>query len=446
MTGVALRVAFTGSSSMESTAPLPARLAAELGLSAGEWIALGVRGSGLAHWGRPATWPSDLRPEAIVMLLPGANDGAPSAERVLAADRALRAHAPVVIWLPPFPYPEGSRVRGQGARMREALARAHVVRVEPPVRLASSDWAPDGVHLTRAGYRAYAEQVAPSLAQALALRAPSVPRPGAPPNTPAITAPSPAPAPAAWPSSVMGTLITGRGARLPLTSTDALWMARALTGEGGREPDALAITSTMLRRWALLWDANQRTFRTLTDLVVGRFRSATPYDGDAGEVALRGYSQPVAVQWRAQGSADARARRARIRSLAWDAIDPVRRQAILRLFTGRAALSAHAAVHFAERSVVERRLREHPDWQLVPVAGALNVFVSAPQSRALREPRVIGADQAPPPERAPGVTSTLPTQGSSASTALIAGAAAAAIAGALLLALHRSGGPDAALA
>ena len=445
MSSAVLRVAFTGSSSMESTAPLPALLAGELGLGEGEWIALGVRGSGLAHWGRPATWPSDLRPEAIVMLLPGANDGAPSAERVTAADRALRAHAPVVIWLPPFPYPEGSRVRGHDARMREALAAARVVRVELPIRLSASAWAADRVHLTRAGYRAYAAEVAPSLAQALALRAPSMPAIMPPASTPApaITPPSPA---LVRPGTQIGTLITGRGAHLPLTSTDALWMARALTGEGGREPDALAITSTMLRRWALLWDASQRTFRTLTDLVVGRLRGATPYDGDEGEVELRGYSQPGAVQWRTQGSADARGRRARIRSLAWDAIDPVRRQAILRLFTGRAALTAQTAVHFAERSLVERRLREHTDWQIVPVPGALNVFVSAPQSRSMREPRVLGADPwlAPPPS--PGVAIALPARPASTSTAVIAGAAAAAIAAALLLALHRSGGPDAVTA
>ena len=62
--------------------------------------------------------------------------------------------------------------------------------------------------------------------------------------------------------------------------------------------NAYAIASTMVRRWALLRDADPRSpFRSRTDLVVGRVVGPTPTTARA-EVALRGYSQPVPVRWR----------------------------------------------------------------------------------------------------------------------------------------------------
>ena len=363
------RVVFCGSSSVEPTSPLPPALAAELGL-AGDWRALGVRSSRLRDWTTPP-WPAGLTADAIVVLLTG-NDAHPRADAVARVDQALHRHAPVVVWLPPLPYPSDSRVAGQDQRMRAALAEAHVARVATSVRLASSDWGHDRVHLTRGGYRSYAHQVAPALRAALAVRQPA--------ERPA--------------SANLGTLVTPGGAHLPLTSTDALWMARAVSGEGGGEADAQAITSTMLRRLALLWDSGNRHFHSLADLVVGRFQGPTPYDGDSGVVALRGYSQPVAVQWRSERGAHA-AHRREIRTLSWDAIEPWRRQAVLRLMTGRAAFTAPAAVHFAAPSLVESRLRENSDWQGVSVPGAVNAFASTGASRGAGEPHVIGADQAP---------------------------------------------------
>lgn len=401
-----VRVAFAGSSSVAPGSPLPAALAAELGLGADDWIALGRRSARLRDWTRPVwpVWPAGLRADAIVVLLTG-NDSHPSADEVTEVDRALRGRAPVVVWLPPLPYPAGSSVAGRDRRMRAALAEARVARVTTTVVLEAAHWGRDQAHLTAAGYRAYARQVRSALRQALDARAAppptAPPSPATPPPPPALPPtprpemtppPSPAVPSLPGPSGSIGTLITVRGTRLSLTSTDALWMARALAGEGGGEADAYAVTSTMLRRWAMLWDGGTRSFGSLTDLVVGRFRGASPYEGDTGEVVLRGYSQPVAVQWRTK-TGDRAERRRRIRSLAWDAIEPWRRQAVLRLFTGRAALTAPGAVHFAERSLVESRLRTNPGWQIVPVPGGANVFVSVSGSRG-REPRVIGADQA----------------------------------------------------
>ena len=362
-----MTIVFAGSSSMAPGSPLPEALARALGVPAGAWIALGRDGARLRDWIEP-TWPEGLRASAIVMLLTG-NDLGPRADDVRAVDQALRARAPIVVWLPPLPYPAGSPVHGRDRRMRDALSLAGVARVELAVALSPGHFAPDRVHLTRGGYDAFARQLAPALRQALGVREALA---SAPP---------------------MGWLVTPRGERLPLTSTDALWMARALEGEGGGEADARAITSTMLRRWALLLDGGERAFGTLTDLVVGRLRGPDPYDAERGEVALRGYSQPVAVQWRAEAG-ERGARRARIRSLAWDAIAPVRRRAGLELVTGRAPLTAAPAIPVAERSVVERRMREFAGWRLVAVPGAANVFVSTESSRRMREPIVLGADRA----------------------------------------------------
>lgn len=160
----------------------------------------------------------------------------------------------------------------------------------------------------------------------------------------------------------------------------------------------------MLRRWALLRDASASSpFRTLTDLVVGRFAGANPYEGEGREVELRGYSQPVAVQWRGSGArAD---RRRRMRTMAWGEIETWRRTAVLRVLTGRVALTAWPAVHFAARNLVERRLSEHPDWRIVDVPGARNVYVSVGRSRRYRDPLVFGADgrrRAPDPSPRPG--------------------------------------------
>lgn len=361
-----VRVVFVGSSSVSASSPLPGALATELGLARGASTAQGRVGSRLALWTRPP-WPAGLTTDAIVVLLTG-NDARPTAASVAAVDHALRERSPIVVWLPPLPYRAGSSAAGRDRRMREAIAAAGVAHLAIDVELAAQHWARDRVHLTRAGYHAYAREVAVALRAALAVE-------------PIATAPAPvADAP-------LGRLVTPQGAELPLLGLDALWMARALAGEGGPGPDAYAITSAMLRRWAMLWDGGERRFGALADLLVGRFRGASPYDADAGEVELRGYSQPIAVQWRTRRGERAERRR-QIRSLGWEAIEPWRREAVLRLFTGQAPLVAPGAVHFAARSLVERQVAIHPGWRVVRVPGAAHAFVSLGASRG-REPHVL---------------------------------------------------------
>ena len=354
-------IVFAGSSSVEPSSPLPGALAAELALRPSQWVARGIRGSRLAQWTRPSL-PSALR--AIVVLLT-ANDPHPTAAEVREVDAALRAFAPIVVWLPPLPYPERSRAAGRDAVMRAALAVAGVVWVDRPIRIEPARWAPDRVHLTAAGYRDYARQVGAELAVRLSIALDRI-----------------------------GYVRTERH-RLPLSSIDAVWLARAIVGEGGAEADAFAIASTMVRRWALLRDADASSpFRTLSDLVVGRFAGADPYDGDGREVVLRGYSQPVAVQWRNSSDAVADARRRRIRELPWDAIEPWRRSAVLQVLTGRLALAARPAVHFAAPDIVAAGLAQHDDWRRVIVEGSQNEFVSTASSRRAAEPAVVGADGA----------------------------------------------------
>jgi len=371
------RVAFAGSSSVEPTSPLPAALALELGLSGGEWVALGRRGSRLSQWIDPEL-PEDLR--AIVVMIV-ANDPRPTASEVREVDAAMRRFAPRVVWLPPPPYPSSSRIAGRDRRMREALAGSGVVWVERAVALEPRHWAPDQIHLTRAGYRAYARQVAPRLWEHLAGSA--SPRAGRP-----------------APRGVIGHVLTSGGLHLTVTSEDAVWLARACVGEGGGEADACAVASTMLRRWAMLRDGSSRSpFGSLADLVVGRFAGADPYEGEGRAVELRGYSQPVAVQWRGPGARAARRRR--VRTMAWADVEPWRRAAVLGVLTGRAALTAWPAVHFAARGLVERRLVELPGWRLVAVPGARNAFVSTARSRRYRDPVVFGADGRRAPSRRP---------------------------------------------
>lgn len=405
------RVAFVGSSAVEPGSLLPGAIARELGLLRPDWETFGVRGSRIAQWTDPEL-PPGLR--ALVVLLT-ANDPRPQASDIRAVDAALRRFAPLVVWLPPMPYVVTSRVAGRNLLMRAALAASGVSWVDVPVVLEPRHWAPDEVHLTRAGYGEYARQVSPMLWGRLAGR----PSPRARPSTPAAAGTS------------IGQVLTSGGLRLTVTSEDALWLARACAGEGGGEADARAVTSTMVRRWTMLRDASSRSpFHTLSDLVVGRFVGDWPYEGEGRAVELRGYSQPVSVQYRGPGSRAAR--RLRYRTMGWVDISLWRRTAVLRVLTGRAALTARSSVHFAARALVERRLPEHPDWGVVSVPGASNVYVSTGHSRSYRDPVVFGADgrRAPrlssPSVRPPRPTSALRSR-SGAGSALLAGAVASVV-------------------
>ena len=245
------RVVFCGSSSVEPTSPLPPALAAELGL-AGDWRALGVRSSRLRDWTTPP-WPAGLTADAIVVLLTG-NDAHPRADAVARVDQALHRHA-------------------LGRRLAPSPAL--------PLRLARGGAGPADARRARGGARrARGDERSPRVERLGA-------RSGAPDarRIPLLRAPGRARAP--YGALACGSRRSARRARPSGRSSPRAartfrsrartrfgWRA-LLTGEGGGEADAQAITSTMLRRLALLWDSGNRHFHSLADLVVGRFQGPT---------------------------------------------------------------------------------------------------------------------------------------------------------------------------
>lgn len=164
---------------------------------------------------------------------------------------------------------------------------------------------------------------------------------------------------------------TSGGLDLELTPNDALWMARAIMGEGPRDADL--VTATMLRRWAFVRDQRAASWPSLTAMVVGT------------ESNPRGYSQPVSVYWRTRGPEARQRRRARIRSLTWEQCDEDVRRTVLEMFTGARELVAPGAVHFADGAVTGRRLREEPGRWFV-VARRRNTFLAVPGSRSYADP------------------------------------------------------------
>lgn len=131
-----------------------------------------------------------------------------------------------------------------------------------------------------------------------------------------------------------------------ITTSDALWLGRALYGEGGRADRAerLALASTMLRGWLL---SGQPSFGTW----------------------LRGFSQPINPRWLpgaelwnahvaalARGerrgqegatSAAAGARRRAIQALGWSDLPADLRADVVGILTGRLPLVAGKASNFA---------------------------------------------------------------------------------------------------
>jgi hypothetical protein len=143
-----------------------------------------------------------------------------------------------------------------------------------------------------------------------------------------------------------------------LTTTDVVWAARMVVGEGAE--DASAILWTMTQRFGGLqaWD-------TFTEL-------------------LRAYSQPINPLWYRDGaccapgatgcptrnsagspacSERAFARRTRITNLAWDEIPAHVRRTVLQWARAELPNPVPQAVHFAAPRLVERNLS--PTYQLV---------------------------------------------------------------------------------
>lgn len=172
---------------------------------------------------------------------------------------------------------------------------------------------------------------------------------------------------------------------LPLSGLDALWLARSIVGESQR--DALAVGSTLLRRWCFVNDQRKNAgssllWPTFTDLV-------------------RAYSQPVNPAWADRGTEQQIARRARITGLSWAEIPESVRTVVLGLLGGRVPLSKPGAIHFADTRVSRTFMANNPGAKTV--GDGHNTFLSLPASRSYPEPRVVrGPDSPPlPPSKGP---------------------------------------------
>jgi len=146
-----------GASFAEPGSPFVAELDRQLGA-----VGAGVRGASLDRWLTATLARSDLRGRTVVVLELGGNGVAGTAV-IEAADAALKARGALPFWVMPPRWPSGTRVeaaRSQAARNLDA-ARVDVLRAGwAPVR---ADLAPDEVHLTPVGYRAFARAVVPTL-------------------------------------------------------------------------------------------------------------------------------------------------------------------------------------------------------------------------------------------------------------------------------------------
>lgn len=197
--------------------------------------------------------------------------------------------------------------------------------------------------------------------------------------------------------------VHAEGVTWPVTASDALWLARAVRGEVGpgneeqQAAEARAIASTMVRRMAWVRSNGAPVFDGLTELVRG------------SEDNPRGYSTPVSIYREVMGDADTVQRRARIRGLRWDQIEPHLRCPVLNVLTGETSLTAHPATHFGSWSLyLDSRpssLRERRELltQAVPArrgemyvpvpelsAGA-NVFSGWDSDRGRKDPKVTSA-------------------------------------------------------
>lgn len=202
-------------------------------------------------------------------------------------------------------------------------------------------------------------------------------------------------------TAVLGTL-RGRMLVAELTEDDALWTARACVGEGGEgvtEPELSALVSTLLRRFAVLSDAQLRSSGALRWGSFGAF--------------VRAFSQPVNPRWADRGTAEQQARRARIASLTWAEIPRQVAETVHAYLSGQRALTVPGAFDWgalslytsygaraSDPSSIARavELREsargtrEPAW--VSTGGPLlNVFISSADSRAYGDPVIAPVGQ-----------------------------------------------------
>lgn len=143
--------------------------------------------------------------------------------------------------------------------------------------------------------------------------------------------------------AILGRVRGPKGFNRPVTDKDALWAARALIGEAGRNAwqtkEGYAILWTMLNRWVLTSDVLPRM--SYGDL-------------------LQRYCQPINPAWLHGGAhdpdptkeTDVERRRLVRRSLGWHQLPPQLRKVVYDVLTGRVPAGPYAGlVHFAAPDV-----------------------------------------------------------------------------------------------
>jgi len=144
---------------------------------------------------------------------------------------------------------------------------------------------------------------------------------------------------------------------------DVLWCCRMVVGEGEHTREGAAIvTACMVRRLAIVG-----AWPSLTRLLIGSTSS-------------RGYSQPIAHQWRTVGSPERLARRARVRSLNMSQIPAALKAGVMDVLGGGKLPGPDAAIHFADIPTTAASLARNADWR-EEQSRARNVMVSTENSR-----------------------------------------------------------------
>lgn len=164
-----MKVVLVGASFVEAGSPLVVALEVQLSAELGEpveVVGLGVRGARLPRWLAEARRNRDeLASSTLIGVVELGGNGVPGPNEVRAAHNELEEMGPVV-WVDPPVWPSGT-IRTAREATHEAIVDAGVPRVRTRRVVSSSDLAPDGAHLTRTGYRRFAEAIAPAMARRL---------------------------------------------------------------------------------------------------------------------------------------------------------------------------------------------------------------------------------------------------------------------------------------
>lgn len=161
-----------------------------------------------------------------------------------------------------------------------------------------------------------------------------------------------------------------------VTPRDALWLARALDGEGG---DERAVAATLVQRWILLGGAERMS---LGDMVQAYCQAISPLwlaDGARCRPGGIGHGTPACAPERTASRARRRARR-------WDDIRQEARDAtVWALYTEELPDYLPTSVHYATRELVARKMRSRQareeGWQAVEGPPDGHTYLSTTDSR-----------------------------------------------------------------